>query len=371
MQEFDRHPLVEKMLVINRPISWAEVLFMRRNWKPRTGKVVFQEDQISINQVSSKTYTLDILIREFVRPIVMRRRWIPYVFSHSKVLEGVRIALTHLNMSSSYRLFMSAPLFVPLIQQLLPSVYALDAQDNLLKHILYRNLPRLEEYYQFCIETADVLSANSEQTVSWFKQYRDDVLHIPNGVDDTFFTHTHSFTPPADMSSIRSPVVGYAGKMQELFDVALMIEVVNTMPDVNFVFIGQELNPKWMKPLWSYPNTYYLGDKPYSMLPQYLASFDVCIIPYAKERQHGGDPIKFYEYLAMGKPIVTTNIGNVGVFKDFPQVFIAETRDQFINGLINFVNQIRTHTPIPISPIPNSCLWRTKADKIIKALRDK
>ena len=173
------------------------------------------------------------------------------------------------------------------------------------------------------------------------------------------------------MKSISSPIVGYAGKMQEMFDVSLMARAVSELADVNFVFIGQELNSNWMKPLWQYPNTYYLGDKPYPQLPQYLAAFDICIIPYNEERQHGVDPIKFYEYLAMDKPIVTTDIGGVGVFQDFPQVWVAQNSDEFLHGLHYFTNQVRDKSAIPRSRFPEKYLWRTKVDKIVETIMQK
>lgn len=365
MQEFDKHPLVDKILVINRPISLSEMVLMRRNRKPHKGTVVFQKDNVSITQVTAKTYTLDILIREILRPIKMKRHWTPYIFGQNKVEEAVKMALAYLDMDSSYALFMSAPIYVPLVEKLSPSVFAFDALDNFLKHSFYRDIPDMESYYQFCLDQAHFISANSQETTNWFRQYRNDALHIPNGVDDKIFNKNIEYGIPEDMLSLSLPIVGYAGKMQEMFDVPMMIQAVEAMPDTNFVFIGQQLDPDWMKPLWRYSNVYYLGDKPYQYLPQYLSAFDVCIIPYAIERQHGGDPIKFYEYLAIGKPIVTTDIGNVSVFANYPQVRVVQSTDTFVSELQHFIEQIRNGIPIQTQPIPANHLWRTKANYII------
>jgi glycosyltransferase involved in cell wall biosynthesis len=298
----------------------------------------------------------------------MKRNWTPYIFGKPKVVTAVKMALDHLGIEKEYALFMSAPIFVTLIEHLSPSAFAFDAQDNLLKHAFYKDITNLAAYYQFCLDEADFISTNSAETAEWFKQQRPDSMHIPNGVDDQIFNPDLSFETPADMNSISSPIVGYAGKMQEMFDVSLMAHAALELPDVNFVFIGQELDSNWMKSLWRYPNTYYLGDKRYSKLPQYLASFDICIIPYNLERQHGVDPIKFYEYLAMGKPIVTTNIGGAGVFRDYPQVRIADTCDAFLDGLRYFTNQVQQNVGIPKSQLPETILWRTKADIIVKGI---
>jgi glycosyltransferase involved in cell wall biosynthesis len=260
---------------------------------------------------------------------------------------------------------------VPLAEKLSPSVFVLDAQDNLLKHSLYQDTPGLAAYYHDCQQHADLLFANSRETSEWLAEKHPDVTYLSNGVDDRMFDPARPYTVPADVAAIAQPRVGYAGKMQELFDVALVEQLIAAMPDVNFVFIGQQLNPQWTKSLWQYPNAHYLGDKPYHLLPSYLAAFDVGIIPYDAARQHGGDPIKFYEYLAMGLPIVTTNIGGVAAFQGYPQVCIAETPDHFANGLTAFLNQLQEKRPIPTRPVPPVYLWQSKADTILRAISTK
>ncbi|MBP6016206.1 MAG: glycosyltransferase [Candidatus Promineofilum sp.] len=368
MQEFARHRAVDRLLIINRPISAAEVVLLRRNWRPRQGETFFQDGDVCITQVGPNTYTVDVLIRELVKPLRMKRSWTPYIFGQPDVAAAVETALKKLSMDSDYALFLSAPLFAPLIPRLSPQVVGFDAQDNLLKHAFYQDIPDLASYYDFLLERGDFISANSPETTNWFKQKRPDARHISNGVDKNVFSPNRAFQTPFDMESIPGPIVGYAGKMQEMFDVDLMSHIVQQLPDVNFVFIGQELNSSWVKPLWQHSNAHYLGDKPYDQLPHYLAAFDVCTIPYNQERQHGVDPIKFYEYLAMGKPVVTTNIGGVSVFRDFPQVRIAEDVAGFLEGVRYFTDAIRQGRAIPISELPEAYTWRAKADEIIQSL---
>jgi teichuronic acid biosynthesis glycosyltransferase TuaH len=371
LQAFGEHGLVDKLLVINRPISIAEILLYRRNWRVKQGALLLKKGNFYLSQVGPKTYTLDIVVWEFMQPLRLKRHWVPYIFGRPMVRQAVNEALRYLEMDSSYALFLSAPLFVPLAEKLSPPVLVLDAQDNLLKHSLYADTPGLAAYYQFCQQRADLLFANSRETSEWLAEQHPNVTYLSNGVDDRMFDPARPYAMPADVAAIAQPRVGYAGKMQELFDVALMERLIATMPAVNFVFIGQQLNPQWTKPLWQYPNAHYLGDKPYHLLPSYLAAFDVAIIPYDVARQHGGDPIKFYEYLAMGKPIVTTNIGGVAAFQGYPQVCIAETAEQFATGLAAFLDRLKEKRPIPTRPVPADYLWQSKADTILKAISAK
>lgn len=368
MQEFAKHSAVEKLLIINRPISISEMVLLRRNWRPKQGNQFFQDGNVCITQVGPTTYTLDILIREIIKPLRLKRNWTPYIFGRAEVAAAVETALKRLDMTSDYALFMSAPIFAPLVTQLSPRVVGLDAQDNLLKHVFYQDIPDLSSYYDYFLEKADFISANSLETANWLKQKRRDALHISNGVDKKAFDPTVSYSVPDDMKRIKGPIVGYAGKMMELFDVNLMSYVAQQLPDINFVFIGQKLNPGWMEPLWENPNTHYLGDKQYSLLPQYLAAFDVCVIPYDRERQHGGDPIKFYEYLAIGKPVVTTNIGGVSVFRGFPQVRIPDNEHEFLEAVRYFTDAVREGRTIPITELPEAYTWEAKANEIIQSL---
>lgn len=373
MQEFGEHPHVDKMLVINRPVSLAEMVLFRRNWRVRQGCRLFCKNNICITQgvkmgVDANIYNLDILSLEIVRPIIMRQHWTPYIFGCKKILNAVSWALKFLQMDQKYALFISAPLFTPLVRNLRPTVFMADAQDNLLKHKAYRNTPHLENYYQYWKNNADALIANSPETTRWLQQGRADAECIPNGVDAAFFKKDNIYDTLADIRPLKRPIIGFAGKMQEMLDVELIKRLIMAMPDVSFVFIGQLLNPRWVKCLWRYPNVHYLGDKPYDQLPEYLASFDVCIIPYHQERQHGVDPIKFYEYLAMGKPVVTTLVGDVARYENNPQVRIGTTEETFVQGVRFFLKKIAAGAPMPSAPLPKECSWKAKADYMVRKI---
>lgn len=370
MEEFGRHPQVEKLLVINRPTSLAEQLLLHKQWHVVGGTLVSSTAIMRLSQVDNKVYTCDIRVPDLLQPLLLRRKWLPKAYGMPPVVKGVRNALHTLGMAQNFALFISAPLFVPLVKHLSPKVFAFDAQDNLLKASLYKDTPGLIDYYDFCIQKANIISANSAETRHWLAQRRTDAQLIANGVSPEVFDPCRSYTTPADIAEIAHPRIGYAGKMQEMFDVKLMCMVAERLPHVNFVFIGQQLNRQWMQPLWRYPNVFYLGDKRYDSLPGYLASFDICIIPYRPEAQHGGDPIKFYEYLAMGKPIVTTNIGGVGEFRAYPQVYIADLPEQFEGGLEFFLQKLHNHESIEMSVLPTEVFWRTKADLLIQKMSD-
>lgn len=365
MQEFGKHPQINKVLIVNRPTSLPEMLLLRKNWHITEGNSIYATRNMKLSQVDDKSYTVDTRVLDTWKPLIQQRKWLPSAYGNKKLVHNVESALSTLDMRQNYALFMSAPLFVPLVKQLTPKVIAFDAQDNLMKHSLYRNVPNLLSYYDYCMKYADIITANSMETTQWFALKNDNATHIGNGVSLTFFDSTKEYMIPDDLRNIPRPIVGYAGKMQDMFDVTLMCKTVESMTDVSFVFIGQQLNSKWMKPLWRYPNVYYLGDKRYYLLPSYLAAFDVCIIPYRPDKQHGGDPIKFYEYLAMQKPIVTTDIGDVSKFRSYPNVRIANTAKQFSVDLKSLLKSLGSSKSTAGYELPTEILWSSKADYII------
>ena len=138
-----------------------------------------------------------------------------------------------------------------------------------------------------------------------------------------------------DIKNINKPIVGYIGKLARRFDVALISFLAKELPYMNFVILGQILNKDWIKPLYGYKNIYILGDRHYSLMSQYLKNFDICIIPHNIRSQDSGEnSIKLYEYLAAGKPVVTTNFGGVEIFKD--NIKIAFTKEDFLEGIIDY-----------------------------------
>ncbi len=159
--------------------------------------------------------------------------------------------------------------------------------------------------------------------------------------------------------------------MQEMFSIEIISHAARSLPNTSFVFIGQQLNPRWMRPLWKFPNVHYLGDKHYQILPDYLANFDICVVPYSEERQHDVDPIKFYEYLYMGKPVVTTNVGGVQKYSDFPNVKIASDPESFTKALADFLNILTNNEVIPIGKLPESVFWQFKANQMMSIIETK
>jgi glycosyltransferase involved in cell wall biosynthesis len=137
---------------------------------------------------------------------------------------------------------------------------------------------------------------------------------VRNGVDADYFAKAQApeTVVAADIASIRRPIIGCISRIvPEYFDAALLREVFRKRPEWSLVVIGPENPPQVsggedLQRLKAEPNVHFLGMRPFESLPSYLKAMDVCTIPYrVTGNTEVADPLKLYEYLAAGKPIVS------------------------------------------------------------------
>ncbi len=136
--------------------------------------------------------------------------------------------------------------------------------------------------------------------------------YFSNVADLKHFGRAHQPGPvPADLANIPKPRIGYVGALSDSkVDFALVREVAKARTDWQWVFIGAEREGQHsplVDSLRALPNVHFLGDKPYAVLPDYLRGIDVGTLPtLINEYTHSMFPMKYFEYLAAGVPIVST-----------------------------------------------------------------
>ena len=124
---------------------------------------------------------------------------------------------------------------------------------------------------------------------------------------------------PADVAVLKRPRVGFIGGIDaHTFDPPLFVEVARRLSDVEFALIGGCSLPENWCPL---PNVSLLGRKPYDEVARYMAAMDVLIMPWNdSEWIKACNPIKLKEYLAVGRPVVTTDFPALGRYRDLVRV---------------------------------------------------
>lgn len=146
-------------------------------------------------------------------------------------------------------------------------------------------------------------------------------LLITHGVDlETFIAAGRSRAPgPADVAPLKRPRVGFIGGIDaHTFDPPLFVATARALPHVEFVMVGGCSLPEDWCPL---PNVTFVGRKPYDIIANYMAAMDVLIMPWNdSEWIKACNPIKLKEYLAVGRPVVTTDFPALGRYRDLVRV---------------------------------------------------
>ncbi len=171
--------------------------------------------------------------------------------------------------------------------------------------------------------------------VSLYEAKRDNHANIhafPSSVDIQHFGRTRSgLTEPSDQASISGPKLGYYGVIDERLDLELMKSVAEARPDLSLIFIGPvvKISPDELPRA---PNIHYLGLKPYADLPAYLSGWDVALMPFAlNEATRFISPTKTPEYLAAGRPVVSTRVVDVArAYGDVTGVYLASDAQEFV-----------------------------------------
>jgi glycosyltransferase involved in cell wall biosynthesis len=193
----------------------------------------------------------------------------------------------------------------------------------------------LQRYHQRLLRRADLVVGTADDLLAELKLQRPDAILCPNGVDLAHFAANADACDddiPSDMRPIvgtGQPVIGYYGAMAEWFDFDLVKYAAKELPKFQFVLIGPDYDGWTMRKagIGDYDNIHWLGPKAYKELPKYLACFDVATIPFkVSEALNAVSPIKLFEYMAGGRPIVTTNLAEC---RKYPVVLVARNKEEW------------------------------------------
>jgi uncharacterized SAM-binding protein YcdF (DUF218 family)/glycosyltransferase involved in cell wall biosynthesis len=164
---------------------------------------------------------------------------------------------------------------------------------------------------------ADLVFVTSERLRQRAARFTDRVHLFPFGVNLERFEEARlsGVELPADLRGLKRPVVGYVGGLHQWVDQDLLAAVAAGMPDATFALVGPEQTD--VAKLRRCPNVQVLGKRPHDQLPGYVKAFDVGIVPYRlTEYTANVYPTKLNEYLAMGIPVVATELPEIRRFNE-------------------------------------------------------
>ena len=190
------------------------------------------------------------------------------------------------------------------------------------------------------IKNCDLVIATSHYLFDHVSKYTQNCVLISNGTEYETFHNAKDQTSIPELENFSSPIIGYYGAIADWFDTHLVASLAIKRPEWTFLLIGDTYLAD-IKPFNGLNNVHLLGEKPISEIPNYLSNFDVCIIPFKDmPLTNATNPVKMYEYLSAGKPIVATRLDELSYYSDYLQ--LAKTEQEWIKAIKDCLSETKT-----------------------------
>lgn len=265
-----------------------------------------------------------------------------------------------------YGAWLYTPMALPLLTKLAPRVVVYDCMDDL---AAFKAAPRqLVQRENALMRIANVVFAGGPSLYETRKSRHHNVHLFASSVDSDHFAHGGdvALTHP-EVKALARPRLGYFGVLDERLDVALLRAVAEARPEWEICMVGPTLkiDPAALPQL---PNLHYFGQRRYDELPAFLAGWDIAILPFAhNDATRFISPTKTLEYMAAGRAIVSTSIGDVKRlygsvvrFGDTPEQFIAECEAALVEPAVP-----RSHRFAAMRRIVGATSW----DETVREMR--
>lgn len=265
-------------------------------------------------------------------------------------------------------LWLYTPLALPLAQALTPQVLIYDCMDEL---AAFLHAPRaLIAREQDLLHLADLVFTGGPSLYRAKRNFNSHVYCFPSSVDAAHFQLANSpgLEEPADQRALPRPRLGFYGVVDERFDCALLDALALAHPEWHTVIVGPvvKIDPASLP---QRPNITYIGQRSYAELPAYLAGWDVCLLPFARNAATTFiSPTKTLEYMAAERPIVSTPITDVAEpYGDI--VYLGATPHAFIAACEQALNAPAAERAARVAAM-HTVLAETSWDKTAQAMFD-
>ncbi|MDT0644726.1 glycosyltransferase [Zunongwangia sp. F363] len=226
--------------------------------------------------------------------------------------------------------------FSPLLTDFRFDKVIYDCMDEL---SLFKGAPsELINQEKFLLSEANIVFTGGKSLYESKHKSHNNVHCFPSSVEQEHFRKAsqEKSLSPEDLQKINSPMVGYCGVIDERIDLDLLQKTAILLPEIAFIMVGP-LAKIQEEDLPREENIHYLGMKPYNSLPVYLATFDIAMMPFAlNDSTKFISPTKTLEYMAAGKPIISTAIKDI--MRDYSNCIpIIASAEEFANAIKNIL----------------------------------
>lgn len=256
----------------------------------------------------------------------------------------------------NYLLWYYSPMALDFSNDLSPKLVMYDCMDELSGFKFAP--PSLKENEARLFNLADIVFTGGNNLYNAKKSQHNNIHPLPSSIDKEHFLQARTqVQDPMDQARIPYPRIGFYGVVDERLNVDLLKEMAAAKPEWNFIILGPvvKIDPATLP---NNSNIYYLGSKKYAELPLYLAGWDIAIMPFAlNDSTTYISPTKTPEYLAGGKPVISTSIKDVIMpYGEQNLVHIADTPLEFIAAAEKIFNE------------SNNEAWLNKTDAFLSTI---
>lgn len=277
------------------------------------------EDKLHIENYNENLFVVTPYMQqglEETEVLTRQRKYIDILFTNMKV--------------NRFFSWYYTPMALPFTDHLVPELVIYDCMDELSAFMFAP--PQLTILEKELFKKSDIVFTGGQSIYEFKKDQHHNIYAFPSSIDKHHFGKARLQTKdPDDQKDIPHPRFGFFGVVDERFDIELIDKVAQARPEWQFVILGPvvKIDPATLP---HYDNVHYLGGKKYEELPSYLAGWDIALVPFAmNESTRFISPTKTPEYLAAGKPVISTPIRDVvSPYGDNNLVHIVSNPEEFI-----------------------------------------
>ncbi|WP_220273380.1 glycosyltransferase family 1 protein [Pontibacter diazotrophicus] len=315
------------------------------------GRVFFVEEPI-FGQTQAPR--LDVSSRE--ENLYVAVPHLPHGLTSEQAEEAQRTLLNSLlkeQLLERFVLWYYTPMALSFSNHLTPALTVYDCMDEL--SAFKFSPPRLKELEQELFKRADLVFTGGQSLYASKKKQHMQTHLFPSSIDRAHFAKAKEpLDQPTDQAAVPEPRIGFFGVIDERMDLQLLEAVADTRPEWQLVMVGPvvKIDPA---DLPKRQNIHYLGGKTYQELPAYISGWEVALLPFAiNESTEFISPTKTPEYLAAGKPVVSTPVRDVvQPYGEAKLVHIARSPEEFVVAVETAMGQA------------NDLKWRSEVEAFL------
>ncbi len=365
-EDWDRHPTTAQFLVQHLLGQFRVIWINSLGWRtPRLSRADLVRVLSKLRSAAGGAKRPDPNLIVYTPLVIPWYRSASVRRLNARRLCGVIHALARRHGFAHYSLMTTYPAAAEIFQQMSGVRRIYYCADE------YTTRPELEPALVRSLEATllsavDVVVTTSQALFDLKSAVHPHVVYLPHGVDvPRFAKAADPATPiPDEVQGLPRPVIGFHGLIGNLIDFDIIDSIARRRPDWSVVMLGPTSGD--VSSLPRRRNIYYIGERPHHELPAYLRAFDVCLMPYRLvPALFYANPVKLREYLAAGKPIVSTRVPEALQFGELLQ--IANSSDEFVPKIERCLSEDPSLTAQRMASVRNQT-WAARAAELAAVL---